>query len=155
MSEARFMLATTSSAELSAALAGMAMPEQSVTASGIAWRLIAGNNHGLGRGPHSYPDVPAAVAAVEFLLRELDRAEIIVAPTSRPPGGWVWRLRIDGKEQAVSSRVHQRQRESRYNVQQFLAAASAAPAPPAIAVVRQRVVRRGHPVLGPHPQVVS
>jgi len=149
------MLGTTSSAELSDALAGKAMSPQSVTASGINWRLVAGNNHGLGRGPHSYPDVVAAVAAVEFLREELTRADIVVTRTSGSPGGWVWRLRIDGEVHAVSSRTHQRQRESRYNVEQFLAAVPAATTPPAPAVFRQRVIRRGHPALSPRPQVVS
>ena len=127
VSSPRFMLAATS---------------PTFGASGVTWRLVAGNNHGLGRAGCFYPDVDSAVVAVERLRRELDRALLGVVRQPEATGGWVWHLTLGDEELATSSRAHQRQRESRYSVQQFLAAVPVAQPPAALVLVRQRRVER-------------
>lgn len=112
------------------------------------WRLVAGNNRVLGCGPVTYPDDEASRAAVARLLRDLPSAVPEPGLQSRP-GRWRWQLvlptpldaapDLDAPQRllAVSGRSYERQRSSRDNVEQFLAAAPVATVSTAL-VVRPR-----------------
>lgn len=108
----------------------------------VAWRLLAGNNHDLGRSPVPLVDATAARLAVVRLREALPGATSGHAPDSRP-GRWGWQLKDEGEVLAVSSRWYERQRESRYSLQQFLAAVPVATVTENVAVrPRSREVRR-------------
>jgi hypothetical protein len=88
------------------------------------------------------PDVEAAREAVEELRLALPGLTSGLSPDSRP-GRWGWVLRQGTDVAAVSSRWYERQRESRYSLQQFLAAAPLAPVSASVVVrSRAREVRR-------------
>ena len=126
MSQARFLF-------LSTQLGG---------AEQVAWRLVAGNNHDLGRSPVPLSDATAARLAVVGLREALPHLVSGHAPDSRP-GRWGWQLKHEGEVLAVSSRWYERQRESRYSLQQFLAAVPVAALSEHVAVrPRSREVRR-------------
>lgn len=109
----------------------------------VAWRLVAGNNHDLGRSPVPLADAAAARLAVDRLRDALPRATSGHAPDSRP-GRWGWQLKHESEVLAVSSRWYERQRESRYSLQQFLAAVPVAAVTENVAVrPRSRELRRG------------
>ena len=89
----------------------------------IAWRLVGGNNHELGRSFDSFTDLTECVDAVHRLQEQIGRA----GPEATTSGSeWGWVLRIDGADVAVSCRWYRRARESQYNLLQFLAAAPSA-----------------------------
>jgi hypothetical protein len=108
----------------------------------VVWRLVAGNNHVLGRAPEPCDDVAACMTALARLQHELPSATTGLAPDSRP-GRYGWRVTSGSQVLAVSSRWYERQRESRYSLQQFLAAAPTAPISPTVAArPRSREIRR-------------
>lgn len=108
----------------------------------ITWRLVAGNNHDLGRSPRPFPDAESAREAIEQLRAALDGMTSGLSPDSRP-GRWGWQLRQGTDVTAVSSRWYERQRESRYSLGQFVAAVPVAPLSPTVAVrPRARELRR-------------
>lgn len=121
-----------------------------------SWRLVAGNNHLLGRGPVGLPTVEACRDAVAALLAWVDEAVITPAADSRP-GQWRWQLVRhvgDGDRDvlAVSARHYPRQRESRYNAEQFRAAVPRALVSDVVTVrAPSRVI--GRIELGPGPTV--
>lgn len=127
------------------------------------WRLVAGNNRVLGCSPVTYPDDEASRAAVEAVLRDLERAVPEPSAASRP-GRWRWQLVVpdqrsgeqrsgeqgsgeqragedpaghEGHLLAVAARSFERQRTSRENLAQFLRAAPVATVSTAL-VVRPR-----------------
>jgi hypothetical protein len=85
-----------------------------------AWRLVAGNNHVLGRGPEPLADLDACRAALARLQAELGRVTTGPSPESRP-GRWGWHVVLGREVLAVSSRWYERQRESLASLEQFLA----------------------------------
>lgn len=91
------------------------------SAASVAWRLVAGNNHCLGRGPAPFDDAADCREAVDQLRERADAASAGLSPDSRP-GRWGWQVTHVGEVLAVSSRVYERQREARYSLTQFLAA---------------------------------
>lgn len=88
------------------------------SATGVAWRLLGGNNHELGRSIPAYASLDEAIAAVAQLRANLEKAIAAVAP-SAVTSRWGWRLVIDGVDIAASGRWYQREREARYNLEQF------------------------------------
>lgn len=95
------------------------------TAPAVAWRLLGGNNHELGRSIPAYPSLASAVEAVRFLQLHLDEIESALAP-STVTSRWGWRITLAGAAVAASGRWYQREREARYNLEQFLIAAPTA-----------------------------
>lgn len=121
----------------------------------VLWRLVAGNNHGLGRAANPCPDVQHCLAEVELLRRRLDSVEAVVLQ-SGAGSGWTWQVRLDDRLVAVSSRSYQRQREGRYNLDQFLAAILLTGASGGLAVApRQRSVRRNNTAGTGRPRSVT
>lgn len=156
MPAARFLFGWTSSAELAESFSHLPCgTDQGLAPTAVAWRLVAGNNHGLGRGPRSYVDLAACHAAIERLRSELADAELITTQAPGTSAAWGWRVQLAGENVAVSSRTYQRQRESRYSLEQFLAAVPLAePSVTAIARPRHRVVRRADRLLSGPPRTV-
>jgi hypothetical protein len=89
----------------------------------IAWRLVGGNNHELGRSFASFGDLASCTEAVHRLQR---RANDVEAEVTTSGAQWGWVLRLDGEEVAISCRWYRRVRESQYNLVQFLAVAPSA-----------------------------
>ena len=91
----------------------------------VAWRLLGRNNRELGRSPTVYPTVQACGEALDTVRSRASGASpVLVAEAST--GAWGWRLEIDGRPIAVAARTYQRQRESTYNLAQFVLAAGEA-----------------------------
>ena len=89
--------------------------------TGVAWRLVGGNNHELGRSFVAFADADACRAAVHVLKRSVH----LLVPevlTVVGPAQWGWSLALDGETVAVSCRWYRREREGAYNLTQFLAA---------------------------------
>ena len=97
-------------------------------AGGVGWRLLGANNRELGRAALSYPDAEAALDAVATvrLLASVGTAHLVHESTATP---WVWHLEdAGGRLVATSGRGFRHERECRYNLDQFRAAAPTAPA---------------------------
>ena len=127
MADPRFLLlelpVTVTSAGLRAGVAG----------TRTAWRLVAGNNHVLGRVPEPLEDLEACRAALARLRAGVDRLTTGDRPGSRP-GRWGWELRLGADVVAVSSRWYERQREALRSVEAFLDAVPVAGTSERIAV---------------------
>jgi hypothetical protein len=95
---------------------------QGGTVTGVAWRLLGGNNHELGRSIPAYSSLSAAIDAVQVLQLRLDEATTSLAP-STVTSRWGWRMLLVDSPIAASGRWYQREREARYNLDQFIAAA--------------------------------
>jgi hypothetical protein len=92
------------------------------SANGVAWRLLGGNNHELGRSIPAYRSLEEAIAAVADLRASLEDCAAFVAP-SAVTSRWGWRLVTNNVDVAASGRWYQREREARYNLEQFMLAA--------------------------------
>jgi len=100
----------------------------------VLWRLVAGNNHVLGRAPAPCADLASCRAQVEALVAALPTAQSVRSPQSRP-GLWGWRLTDDdGDLLAVSSRHYERMRDCDHSLRQFVAAGQVATVSDAVAV---------------------
>jgi len=99
------------------------LPSTDGTEPRIAWRLVGGNNHEIGRSFQAFADLDACVEAVRHLQQRIGHVE---ADTTTSGSQWGWVLRLDGEEVAVSCRWYRRVRESQYNLVQFLAVAPSA-----------------------------
>lgn len=86
----------------------------------FVWRLLGGNNRELGRSVGIYELAEECERAITDMKRrfpdDLD-PRITFDPGHR---GWRWRISIDRRAIAESSRAFSRQRECRYNLEQFL-----------------------------------
>jgi hypothetical protein len=93
---------------------------------GVGWRLLGPNNRELGRASRAYPDAEAALRAVADVRRlAVDGVAHIVHETA--PAPWVWHLEdAGGAVVATSGRGFRHERECRYNLEQFRAAAPGA-----------------------------
>ena len=89
---------------------------------GVAWRLLGGNNHELGRSIPAYESLEAAAAAIAALIADVGSVEQLIAP-SQVTSRWGWRLLLNAHPIVASGRWYQREREARYNLEQFLLAA--------------------------------
>lgn len=91
--------------------------------AGVAWRLVGGNNHELGRSHAAFGDYAACVDAVHLLRVAVDRLDLDIEILAAPAAGqWGWQLTVDGTPVAVSCRWYRRDREADANLAQFLAA---------------------------------
>ena len=92
----------------------------------VGWRLLGGNNRELGRS--------AQVHSSQTILEEIDRVQaaadrLSIVVSKSQTGKWYWAASGDGRRLALSARTYGRQRECRYNAEQFLRALPIA-APP-------------------------
>lgn len=87
----------------------------------IAWRLLGGNNHELGRGARLFPDVAAAWADLQEVQARIDVLNLRLVPDPSQVR-WRWRFTLDGEDVAVSARGYLRQRECQANADNFSAA---------------------------------
>ena len=94
---------------------------------GVGWRLLGTNNRELGRSAHAFPDAEAALGAISRLRSDLTSGG---GHVGHDPSDMSWHWRLDGADGplAVSGRGFRHERECRYNLEQFLAAAPEAPA---------------------------
>jgi hypothetical protein len=72
----------------------------------------------LGRSIPAYGSLDEAIAAVASLRENVASGVAAVAP-SAVTSRWGWRLTIEGADVAASGRWYQREREARYNLDQF------------------------------------
>ncbi|WP_146605897.1 hypothetical protein [Micromonospora craterilacus] len=104
---------------------------------GILWMLVSPNNRQLGRSA-IYHDVYADCRqSVLDLQKNVDQV-VPLEGTVEMTGQWIWRLELNGRIVAVSSRSYLRARECTYNLERFLEAV-----PQAEIVVGIRSARRG------------
>jgi hypothetical protein len=104
----------------------------------FSWRMLGGNNRELGRG--------ATVHSTEVgCLAAMSRAQVDAARSTsfiglQATGLWWWQLELGGAPVAVAGRSYRRQRECRYNLDQFLLTWSSAVVPaPSDRVVEDRL----------------
>jgi hypothetical protein len=108
-----------------------ARPRRTPGASGtpvplvITWRLLSGNNRDLGRAAAPYPDAASCLAAVRDLQHSLAAS---VASVASPDGRarWTWRISVDARDVAVSSRQYQRRVQAEAACASFVALAAEA-----------------------------
>jgi hypothetical protein len=93
------------------------------SAGGVGWRLLGSNNRELGRAARAYADAETALGAVAAVRRmAVDGAARIARSTTATP--WAWHLEdAEGVVVATSGRGFRHERECRYNLEQFRAAA--------------------------------
>lgn len=105
-------------------------------AATVGWRLLGGNNRELGRS--------AQVHSTHTILAEIDRVQsaaerLSIVVSKSQTGKWYWTASADGRRLAMSARTYGRQRECRYNAEQFLRALPiAAPPRPSSTTERTR-----------------
>ncbi len=137
MAEPRFLFSsqparTVSRERLRESAWGVAQPVPTV------WRLVGPNNRELGRAAQFFADERTCRQGVTALRRQYDQLQPTV--WCDDTGRWVWRLDIAQRPVAVAARAYLRQRESAFNLAQFLAAVPVAripepqapPAPPGL-----------------------
>lgn len=105
------------------------------TEPGITWILVGSNNRPLGRGASTFANSDDCRAAVAYLRYNHRRATSSAMP-AEPDGHWAWRIDVDNKAIAVSTRTYLRHRECDYNLLRFLQAVPAAEIADAIRFVR-------------------
>ena len=101
------------------------------------WRLLGGNNRELGRSARVHA-AEAVIAEIDRVQSAFDRLSIVVSKTQT--GKWYWAASDGGERLAMSARTYGRQRECRYNAEQFLRALPLA-APPRTAAEPRATVR--------------
>jgi hypothetical protein len=94
---------------------------------GVGWRLLGANNRELGRSAGSYPDAESAHKSIARVRGLADGGEAHIVH-DRATGLWAWQLDDSGSLVANSGRGFRHERECRYNLDQFRAAAPSAPA---------------------------
>ena len=103
---------------------GRPRPEGSLpSGTTFLWRLVAGNNRLLGRSAGTYDDHQVCREAVGLLMEVVDDLVVTTAPGSGP-GNWSWQLVLPSPDRAVlvaSAQSYERQRESRYSIENFRA----------------------------------
>jgi hypothetical protein len=83
------------------------------------WRLLGGNNRELGRSARVHL-ADAILDEIDRVQSAADRLSIVVSKTQS--GKWYWAASEDGRRLAMAARTYGRQRECRYNAEQFLRA---------------------------------
>jgi hypothetical protein len=106
----------------------------------IGWILVSSNNRPLGRGGTTFVDPAACLDAVNLLRRDHQRATS--SALAEANGQWAWRVDVDGRTVAVSSRTYFRHHECDYNLRRFLEAVPSADVVDGIRIV-QSGRRRG------------
>jgi len=93
--------------------------------SWVAWRLTGANHRELGRSSRVFADLLHARDDAVVVHERIAEAQVHIL-TVPHTGTWGWRLRLDDRPVATSSRGYARHRECTYNVAAFMAAASIA-----------------------------
>ena len=95
----------------------------------FSWRMLGGNNRELGRGASVHATEQKCLAEMTRVQAESGRSVSFVG--LQPSGLWSWQLELDGTPIAVAGRSYRRQRECRYNLEQFMLiwAAAVVPSP--------------------------
>lgn len=93
----------------------------------FSWRMLGGNNRELGRGATVHVSERECLSAMARVQADAARSTSFIG--LRPTGLWWWQLELDGARVAVAGRSYQRQRECRYNLEQFLISWTAAIVP--------------------------
>ena len=106
----------------------------------IGWILVSSNNRPLGRGGTTFASSEACLDAVNQLRREHER--MTSSALAEANGQWAWRVDVDGRTVAVSTRTYFRHHECDYNLRRFLEAVPAADVVDGIRIV-QSGRRRG------------
>lgn len=117
--------------------------DESTGDDAIGWILVSSNNRPLGRGGSTFGSFQECRAAVDLLRREHER--VTSTALAEANGRWAWRVDVDGRTVAVSSRSYLRHHECDYNLRRFLEAVPAADLVDGIRVVhsgRRSAVRR-------------
>jgi hypothetical protein len=99
----------------------------------IEWILVSSNNRQLGRCGSAFATSEACRAAVDLLRDGYKRAT--GSATAEASGRWVWRVDVDGRTVAVSTRAYFRHHECDYNLRRFLEAVPAADVADGIRIV--------------------
>ena len=95
--------------------------------TGVGWRLLGSNNRELGRSAGHQDDAEAAIASIERVRGVAATGQAHIVHDSST-GLWAWQLTDTGGEPvAVAGRGFRYERECRYNLDQFRAAAPVAP----------------------------
>lgn len=89
------------------------------TNESIVWLLMSPNNRGLGRSRDAFATYVECRADVARLRRDRSRVRPVVFPDDAT-GRFNWRVDLDGRTVAVSSRSYLRARECDYNLTRFL-----------------------------------
>jgi hypothetical protein len=77
------------------------------TASGsVTWRFLSANNRSIGRSVSDFPDGESCLQALHELQKVLAGAAVVTVRDEL--GLWVWRLRVDRLDVAMSTRCYQR-----------------------------------------------
>jgi hypothetical protein len=98
------------------------LPTPPATETRVAWRLVGGNNHELGRSHEGFDGLESCVAAVRRVQARIDDlTSVIISSDDATQRGW--QLWLDDEIVAVSARWYRRERECEYNLAQFLACA--------------------------------
>lgn len=95
-------------------------------AGGVGWRLLGANNRELGRSASSSDDAEAARESIARVRRLVHAGQAHIVH-DRLSGAWAWHLDDAGELVATSGRGFRHERECRYNLDQFRAAAPTAP----------------------------
>ena len=72
----------------------------------LSWRLLAANNRDVARSAVAYGDLADVLDSVAELQEKVGDA--IAVSTRSGRADWSWRLRLDARDIAVSSRTYQR-----------------------------------------------
>ncbi len=107
----------------------------------IGWILVSSNNRPLGRGGSTFASSEACRAAVAQLRREHERATS--SALAEASGRWAWRVDVDGRVVATSTRSYLRHHECDYNLRRFLEAVPSADVMDGVRIVQSRR-RREH-----------
>lgn len=91
----------------------------------LGWRLLSPNNRPLGCAAATYPDLGPCTAEIDR-IRAAGGALRAVQSLDLVAGSWVWRVELDGRVVAVSSRSYDGQRECESNLRLFLASVARA-----------------------------
>jgi len=102
----------------------------------FAWRLLGGNNRETGRSAMTFPDEPAARAAVVLFQRELHTYRPKF--TRRHDNQWVWQLLRGDQLVAASGRTYDRQARCVQALNSFVRAMRTAPISDTIMVTSTR-----------------
>jgi hypothetical protein len=100
----------------------------------IGWILVSSNNRPLGRGGCTFTSSQACLDAVQMLRRDHPRATF--SALAEANGQWAWRVDVDGRTVAVSTRTYFRHHECDYNLRRFLEAVPSADVAEGIRVVQ-------------------
>src|SRR5262245_22548288 len=96
------------------------LPDRSSTVelAGYTWRFLSANNRRLGQSARVFSDLDSCWAAVRQLRERLDGLSMVTARDGLRQ--WVWRVRLDGLDLAVSSRSYQRRVEADHACASFV-----------------------------------